>query len=367
MTLLDPTGSPADLGPASTATDRPPRRLRVGMSLSAHYEPGASVRQGLRDTLEQVELAETVGLHTILLGHHYLTRSQFLQPVPTVAFLAARTSTIRLGFGVHLLTLQNPLAASEEFATLDQLSGGRLILGLGSGYRSVEFRAFGIPPEERFRRFEEHVRVLRDLLAGRPVTHRGSFGELDQARVLLPTVRPAGPPIWLGAFGPAGLRRAARLDTAWAVPPNGDLPELADRMRTWRTVLADHGRSQDRDYPLLREGAVAADRATAIAAAAPFMADQYRNYRGWKHGATDHDSIAGQAVIGTPDEVVDQLGRIARLGYTDVVLRVQWSGMPQEPVLRTIRMLGREVLPALADIAVAAPEGAPAVRTEGTG
>jgi hypothetical protein len=100
------------------------RRLRVGMSLSAHYSPGADVRAGLRDTMEQVALAEEAGLDTVLLGHHYLTRSQFLQPLSTVAYLAARTERIRLGFGVYLLPLHNPLALAEEFATLDHLSGG---------------------------------------------------------------------------------------------------------------------------------------------------------------------------------------------------------------------------------------------------
>ena len=130
------------------------RRLRVGMSLSAHYSPGADVRSGLRDTMEQVALAEEMGLDTILLGHHYLTRSQFLQPVSTVAYLAARTERIRLGFGVYLLPLHNPLALAEEFATLDQLSGGRLVVGLGTGYRNVEFRAFNVPEAERVKRLE---------------------------------------------------------------------------------------------------------------------------------------------------------------------------------------------------------------------
>jgi alkanesulfonate monooxygenase SsuD/methylene tetrahydromethanopterin reductase-like flavin-dependent oxidoreductase (luciferase family) len=326
------------------------------MSLSAHAEPGESVRDSLRNLCEQVALAEEVGLDSILLGHHYLTRSQFLQPVPMVAYLAARTSRIRVGFGVHLLTLQNPLAAAEEFATLDQLSNGRLILGLGSGYRGVEFRAFGISQDQRFRRFEEHVRVLRALLAGQSVTHHGSFGDLDEARVLLPTVRPDGPPIWLGAFGEVGARRAARLDTAWAVPPDGDLDEVARRMRIWHRLLLDHGRSLLRDYPLLREGAVAATRTEAIDAAAPYLAGQYQNYRGWKHGASVDDLISGQAVIGSPPEVAARLADFARLGYTDVVLRVSWQGMSERHVLRTIRLLGTEVLPALAGVAVRRPD-----------
>ncbi|MGI5242233.1 LLM class flavin-dependent oxidoreductase [Dactylosporangium sp. CA-139066] len=329
-----------------------PRRLRVGMSLSAHYNPGESVSDGLRDTMEQVAVAEEEGLDSILLGHHYLTRSQFLQPMSTVGYLAARTERIRLGFGVYLVPLHNPLALAEEFLTLDQLSGGRLILGLGSGYRSVEFRAFGIPVEERFKRFEEHVRVLRDLLRGREVTASGAFGELDGARILLPPVDPAGPPIWLGAFGAVGVRRVARLDASWAVAPNGDLAEVGNRMALMRSLLAEYGRSPVRDYPLLREGCVAPTRQEAVDAAAPYLAEQYENYRGWKHGASVADMVAGQMVIGSPQDAIERLSAYARMGYTDVVMRLQWSNMPQKDVLRSLRLLGREVLPALAEVEV---------------
>ena len=326
--------------------------LRIGISLSAHFPPGADPATGLARTLEQVRLAEEVGLDTVLLGHHYLTRSQFLQPVPMVAYLAAQTSRIRLGFGVHLLGLHNPLAAAEEFATLDQLSGGRLILGLGSGYRTVEFRAFGIPPAERYRRFEENVTVLRELLSGRPVTHRGAFGELDGARLLLPTVRPEGPPVWLGAFGPVGIRRAARLDTAWAVPPNGDLAEVTRRMDQWRAALERYGRSPDRDYPLLREGSVAPTSQAAVEAAAPYLAQQYRDYRGWQHGAGGDDLLYTQALLGSPAQVAERLARFAEIGHTDVVLRVSWDGMAHEDVLRSIRLLGEQVRPALAGVPI---------------
>lgn len=328
----------------------PPGELRVGMSLSAHYAEGADVRSGLRETLEQVELAEAVGLDSILLGHHYLTRSQFLQPVSTVAYLGARTERIRLGFGVYLATLHNPVALAEEFATLDQLLAGRLIVGLGSGYRSTEFKAFNIPPDERFRRLEEAVRVIRALWRGEPVTTRGAFGELEEARTLLRPHRPGGPPLWLGAFGPIGMRRVARLDASWAVAPNGSLAELEERMSAFQTALADLGRSPVRDYPLLREGCVAPTRQAAVEASAEFLAEQYRSYRGWQHGATIEDLIADQAVIGSPAEVAGRLAQYAALGHTDVILRLQWTGMPHDVVLRSIRLLGEEVLPALREM-----------------
>ncbi|MDR7084836.1 alkanesulfonate monooxygenase SsuD/methylene tetrahydromethanopterin reductase-like flavin-dependent oxidoreductase (luciferase family) [Arthrobacter ginsengisoli] len=328
------------------------QRLRVGMSLSAHYEVEADARSGLRDTMEQVELAELAGLDSILIGHHYLTRSQFLQPLSVAAYLAARTERIRIGFGVYLLPLVNPVALAEELATIDVLSGGRLIAGFGSGYRSVEYRAMGVPYDERFRRLEEYVSVVRALWSGESVTMSGSFGELEDAKIFLRPVQPGGPPIWLGAFGSVGMRRVARLDASWAVAPNGDLDEVTNRMTAFRDTLREYDRSLDRDYPLLREGCVAGTTPLAAEAARPFLAEQYANYRGWDHGASIEELISGQAVVGDPKAVIERLSRYARMGYTDVILRLQWTGMPQRDVLRSIRLLGEEVLPALDSVEV---------------
>lgn len=332
----------------------PQNRIRVGMSLSAHYEKGVDPREGWRDTLEQVELAEEVGLDTILIGHHYLTRSQFLQPLSVVANLAARTERIRLGFGVYLLPLLPPVALAEELATLDVLSGGRLIAGFGTGYRSVEYRAMGVPFEERFKRFEEYVTVIRALWGDEPVTLSGAFGSLEEAQPLLKPAQAGGPPIWLGAFGPIGMKRVARLDASWAVAPNGDLAEVGARIQDFRTELGLQGRTLVRDYPLLREGCIAATSAEAVTAARPYLEEQYKSYRGWEHGASIDDLLDGQAVVGDPKAVTDRLNGYAQLGYTDVVLRLQWTGMPQRDVLRSIRLLGQEVIPALNAPAAAA-------------
>jgi alkanesulfonate monooxygenase SsuD/methylene tetrahydromethanopterin reductase-like flavin-dependent oxidoreductase (luciferase family) len=156
------------------------------------------------------------------------------------------------------------------------------------------------------------------------------------------------------------MRRIARLDASWAVAPNGTVPEVAERMAQFRAALEAGGRSLDRDYPLLREGCIAPTREEAVTACAPFLAEQYESYRGWKHGASVDDMIQGQAVIGSPDDAIARLSQYAALGYTDVVLRLQWTGMPQADVLRSIRLLGEEVIPALADVPVAQPtEGQP--------
>lgn len=325
----------------------PRRTLRIGMSLSAHFEPGADPAAGLRNVLEQVDLAEEVGLDTILIGHHYLTRSQFLQPISLIGNLAARTERIRLGFGVFLLPLAHPVALAEELATLDVLSGGRLIAGFGTGYRSVEYRAMGVPYEERFKRFEEYVHVIRALWGGEEVTMSGRFGELDRVRAHLRPAQADGPPVWLGAFGPIGMKRVARLDASWAVAPNGTMDEVAERINTFRDQLTAHGRDLERDYPLLREGCIAATTQQAVDSARPYLAQQYESYRGWDHGATVDELLAGQAVIGDPETAAARLVEYARLGYTDVVLRLQWTGMPHADALRSMRLLGTEVIPAV--------------------
>lgn len=338
-------------GAGATSTVEPKHALRLGMSLSAHYEIGADVTTGLRDTMEQVALAEEAGFDSILLGHHYLTRSQFLQPLSVVSYLAARTERVRLGFGVYLLPLANPVALAEELATIDVLSGGRLIAGFGTGYRSVEYRAMGVPYEERFARFEEYVATMRALWRGESVTASGTFGRLDDARIELRPVQADGPPVWLGAFSAIGMRRVARLDASWAVAPNGSVAELRERMNDFQAELRAQGRSLDRAYPLLREGSLAATTQQAIDACRPFMEEQYRSYRGWKHGATIESMLAEQAVVGSPGVVLERLRSYAELGFTDVILRLQWTGMPQRDVVRSIRMFGEEIIPALRETA----------------
>jgi alkanesulfonate monooxygenase SsuD/methylene tetrahydromethanopterin reductase-like flavin-dependent oxidoreductase (luciferase family) len=150
------------------------------------------------------------------------------------------------------------------------------------------------------------------------------------------------------------MRRVARLDASWAVAPNGDLAEVGARIEDFRAELTRQGRTLTRDYPLLREGCIATTSSEAETAARPYLEEQYKSYRGWEHGASIDDLLDGQAVVGDPEAVAERLNRYAALGYTDVVLRLQWTGMPQKDVLRSIRLLGQEVMPALNAPAAAA-------------
>ena len=317
--------------------------MKIGLFLSAQLEPGASLEHGLKQLTRQVELAEQVGFSSIFLGHHYLTRSQFFQPLSLINYFAALTERIRLGFGVYLLPLHNPVALAEEFATADVLSGGRLIVGVGAGYRKAEYAAFGIPFEERFKRLAEYVPIMRQLWRGEEVSASGCFGTLDKARLHLKPAQAGGPPIWMGAFGPAGIRQAAALDAAWLAPPDGDRQTLTERYALYRQALSEHGHPEHRDYPLMREAFVATTAEIAHDQALQYLARQYEQYRGWSgaQNVSQQELVNEFALVGTPEYVADRLTWYREeLGITEVILRLQWVGMDHGAVLDSIQLIG---------------------------
>jgi alkanesulfonate monooxygenase SsuD/methylene tetrahydromethanopterin reductase-like flavin-dependent oxidoreductase (luciferase family) len=322
--------------------------VKVGLFLSAQFPPETPAEVGLEAILEQARLADELGFESIWLGHHYLARSAFLQPLSLAAHLAAVTTRVRIGFGVLVAPLYNPIGLAEELATLDVLSGGRIVAGLGAGYRKIECTAFDVGWDERGRRLRQYVTILRNLWRGESVTASGTWGAVEDARLELSCVQEGGPPIWLGALAPAGIRRAADLDAPWIIGPEGDDAAIAERLAVYRALLEERGHDLVRDYPLTREGAVAATTEDAVAAIRPHLAAQYAAYRSWDAAqAIDVDEfVREQCLVGEPAAIVDRLLRLEQeLGITHVNLRMQFSGMPHEQALAGIRMFGEQVVP----------------------
>ncbi|HEX4812376.1 MAG TPA: TIGR03619 family F420-dependent LLM class oxidoreductase [Nonomuraea sp.] len=132
-------------------------------------------------------------------------------PLETLAYLAAGTSRVKLGTSILVSLLHNPVVLARRLATLDRLSGGRLIAGVGQGWMAEEFATAGVPPQRRGARFEEHVRAMRAVWAPDPVTFDGDFYQIPAAQIGPKPVRPDGPALLAGAGSPAAVERAARL------------------------------------------------------------------------------------------------------------------------------------------------------------
>jgi alkanesulfonate monooxygenase SsuD/methylene tetrahydromethanopterin reductase-like flavin-dependent oxidoreductase (luciferase family) len=319
--------------------------VRIGLHLTSHQPPGGDPTGLVNDVLDQVSMAEELGFSHVFLGHHYLAPSTFLQPLSLAAYLAARTSSIRIGFGVLLMPLLPPVALAEELATLDVLSGGRVIVGLGAGYRPSEFAGLGVDIAERYPRLEQGVRVMRELWSGDTVDHTGLFGTLAGATQHLLPVQAGGPPIWIGARGARGLRRVAELDAVWLALVNFSDDVLQQHLLTLRAELVERGLSTVRDYPVISDAFVAATDTAALD-----LARQYARIprdvaaQGGTQANTD-DFLRISYLTGDPDSVLERMrGWSESLGITDVVLRLDWGAATNEERTSAIRMIGDEVV-----------------------
>jgi alkanesulfonate monooxygenase SsuD/methylene tetrahydromethanopterin reductase-like flavin-dependent oxidoreductase (luciferase family) len=172
---------------------------------------------------------------------------------------------------------------------------------------------------------------------------------------LRPLQRPR-PPVWLAANRDVAVRRAARLADAWLMNPHATLSTLERQLVLFRETRRALGRPEAREIPLIRECYVAPRRADAWAEARPFLETKYQAYRQWEQ---DRALPAGERfdleftalardrfLIGDPESVREEVERLReRLGVTTLILRVQWPGLEQARVLRTLRLLGERVLP----------------------
>jgi probable F420-dependent oxidoreductase len=187
--------------------------------------------------------AEALGLDDVWVSEHIIVprasfpRSpQFYDPVLTLTWVAAVTERVRLGTSVLVLPMRHPLPLAKELATLQNLSGGRLILGAGVGWLEEEFAALGVPFRERGRRMDEGIAMMRAVWTQDPVTFRGKYIQAEIAEMTMQP-QPSSPiPLWLCGTAEAALARTVRIADGWhgtQLSPDAAAP-IARRLRTQR-------------------------------------------------------------------------------------------------------------------------------------
>ena len=168
-----------------------------------------------------VETAERIGLDSIWVGDHLLYRGDGLpergpwEAWSTLAAIAAVTERVELGPLVAATSFHNPAMLAKKAATVDEISGGRLILGLGAGWNEAEYRAFGFPFDHRVSRFEEAFTIIRTLLREGRIDFHGAHFELEDCPIAPRGPRPEGPPLMVGSIGPRMLAITLPHVDAW--------------------------------------------------------------------------------------------------------------------------------------------------------
>jgi len=215
--------------------------VRVGVSFSPFAADGLAGG----DFWSAVDALEALGYDSLWLSD--TATGGGVAPLPALAAVAARTRRLKLGTGVLVLPPRNPVLLARELATVDAISGGRLLpaggIGIGDG---PELEALAVPRAERAARLEESLSVIRLLWTGAPVTHRGRFWSLTDVTLAPRPVRPRLE-FWLGGSAPEGLRRVGRIADGWLgafVGPD----EFAAKVELIRAAAADAGRSIDEDH-----------------------------------------------------------------------------------------------------------------------
>jgi alkanesulfonate monooxygenase SsuD/methylene tetrahydromethanopterin reductase-like flavin-dependent oxidoreductase (luciferase family) len=298
-------------------------------------------------SLELCEEAERLGLHSVWISEHHLFADGYLpQPLTFAAAVAARTRRVRIGTAVMIAPFRQAGHLAEEAAVVDILSGGRLDLGLGTGYRVPEYEMYGADLSKRYSTTDARVRELREIWA--------------EGRVTPPPVQDRMP-IWLGYNGPQGARRAGLLgegllsiDTSLLEPYREGLREAGhpveaarmagtvnifateDPERDWARVAPHH----EHQWESYRQGMV---EGTGRPPARPFDAEASRA-RGLAPGL-------GNILVDTPEEVARQVReRVGDAPVETLFLWVSPAALPEDLAVQHVRTLGERLAPLLAEI-----------------
>ena len=326
--------------------------MKFGVALDHQYERGDDIGRRIGELIELTEFARDIGFSSVYGIHHYLAPLKTLQPLTLLARLVPSSGDMTLGTGIFLAGLPHPVHIAEEVASLDQLSGGRVALGVGAGYRDEEFDSFGIERSSRGRRLVESIEVMRRLWTGEEVDHDGEFVQLRGCRISMPPARPGGPPIYVGATNPTTIRRAARIGDSWLSTFSHKIRWAAGHLEIFQDELRNLGRDvSGREYPIQRELYLADSYEQAVAEAEPHLRRSYSSYADYDMDYLRDlfpDLCDKAFLLGTPDQIHDRLLEHEAAGFNHFIFRVQWLGSTHEVAKRTLRRFADEVMPRLA-------------------
>lgn len=309
--------------------------------------------QGYDDFIERVVEAEQLGYHSIfLVEHHFTGGGQVSASLNLLTFLAAKTSTIRLGTAVTVLPWHNPVLLAEQTATLDLLSGGRLDFGVGKGYRDLEYKGFCVPKEEGLARYEESVEVIRKSWTSEErFSHDGRYWKFDDIIVEPHTIQKPHPPLWTAAGTDDSIARVAETGFNVMFDHFASFERTRERLKAWTDACAATGRSFDPMEVALARGLTITQTDEEYAVALE-QRDERVSKMFNKFGALpglekrQPESYADpvldmedSALIGNPEMISDRLKELEKMGFQHILIL-----LPEK--METLRIFAHDVMPA---------------------
>jgi len=277
--------------------------MRFAISIPQFYADGEFDPAAFRTYFAR---AEELGYHSAWAQESTLGSGPQLGPIEAMTYAAACTQRMRLGCVVFVSTLHSPLHLAKSLSTLDQLSRGRLEIGIGTGGKGRPFAAFGVDPHRYVARFTEGLALMKALWTEPRVTFDGEFWQLKDAPMEPKPFQKPYPPVWFGGSAPAALHRAVRLGNGFFGAGSSTTAAFADQVRVIREALADSGRPAG-GFGIAKRVYIAIDD-DAARARERINAGLERIY-----GRRVH-AIEAAAVAGTPADCIRELHPVAAAG-----------------------------------------------------
>src|SRR6476646_4593400 len=301
--------------------------MEFGMFHEFQRLPGASDASAFADSFAQIDAAERMGLDAMWLAelHFAPERSVLASPMILAAAIAQRTKRMKVGTAVQVLPLCHPLRLAEEVATVDQLSNGRLIFGVGRSGFAHTYKTYGVDYGESRERFAETLTIVKRAFTEERFSHKGKYFAYDNVRLSPRPVQRPWPEIRVAAASPDTYEEMGTMGHAIFVAARiGNLSELAPNVKTYQAAWKAAG------HP---------GKGSVFLRVPVYVADTEE---------TEREVPRERIIVGTPPQVVDRLKEIQEVLGLDGILAELNPGslIPHPQVMRALRLLCEQVIPA---------------------
>ncbi|HEU0148469.1 MAG TPA: LLM class flavin-dependent oxidoreductase [Bradyrhizobium sp.] len=314
--------------------------------------------QVIRDVIEEAVLADQLGIDFIGLGEHHRADFAISSPEIMLAAIAARTTHIRLGTAVTVLSSDDPIRVFQRFSTLDAISKGRAEVILGRGSFTESFPLFGFDLKQYGELFEEKLDLFANLLRQEPLTWEGKLRPPLRDQLVYPPVEHGRLKAWIGVGGsPESVVRAAHYDLPLMLAIiGGDPQRFTPYVELYHRALGQFGR-ETRPIGVHSPGYVAETDAQAREELWPdykLMRDRIGKERGWPPMGRDEfvsEADHGSLYVGAPETVARKIAAtIKALGASRFQLKYSAGPLPHDKLMRSIELYGRKVVPMVRDM-----------------
>jgi probable F420-dependent oxidoreductase len=276
--------------------------------------------------------AEALGYEGLWVQEQIVGDAPILEPVTLLTYAAALTTKPHLGTSVLITVIRNPVQLAKSLASLDQLSQGRLIVGVGVGGPHVPEAVFGVPSEHRGRRFVEGLQVMKALWTQPKATMNGEYWRFENVAMEPKPAHKPHPPLWFGAREAVALRRAARFADGWMGAGSSSSADFVKHVELLRRFL-DEAKRDPNEFPISKRVYLAVDNDHARAE---------RRLRDWFGMRYKNADMAPRVSIwGSRAECIDKLGEVVRAGARHLLLNPVFDEMEH------LELLASDVIPKL--------------------